>query len=68
MSLQQQPLGAYPGALSDNDWATLLRDNQEAQDLLSNAIAHHEHYRAEDDQGKRSSNHLHHKSDHYGRM
>ncbi|KAK3822853.1 MAG: hypothetical protein J3Q66DRAFT_330276 [Benniella sp.] len=64
---QQQPLAAFASPLTDNDWANLLQDNQEAQDLLSNAIAHHqEHYHADDDQARRSSNHLHHKSDHYG--
>ncbi|KAF9972563.1 DNA-binding transcription factor yap1, partial [Modicella reniformis] len=70
---QQQSLSVYPETLSDNDWASLLQDNLEARGLLSNAIAHHqEHYRPEEDQLKRSTNrlhesdHLHHKSDHYG--
>ncbi|KAG0369148.1 hypothetical protein BC939DRAFT_499869 [Gamsiella multidivaricata] len=68
MSLQQQqPLSAYPVNLTDSDWAKMLQDNKDAQDLLSNAIAHHqEHYRVDEDQTKRFSNQLHHKSDHYG--
>ncbi|KAF9182282.1 DNA-binding transcription factor yap1 [Haplosporangium sp. Z 767] len=68
MSLQpqQQQQQTYTVALSDNEWSQMLQSNQEAQDLLSNAIAHHqEHYRAGEDTSKRTINHLHHKSDHY---
>ncbi|KAF8940915.1 hypothetical protein EDD21DRAFT_370059 [Dissophora ornata] len=69
MSLQQHnPDSSFQAslALSDGDWAKMLQDNQEAQDLLSNAIAHHhQHYQQDDDQTRRSGSHLHHKSDHY---
>ncbi|KAG0048361.1 DNA-binding transcription factor yap1 [Gryganskiella cystojenkinii] len=51
MSLQHNN-DIYPVALNDNDWAQILNSNREAQDLLSNAIAHHEQYR-EDDPMKR---------------
>ncbi|KAG0250581.1 hypothetical protein BG011_008222, partial [Mortierella polycephala] len=63
---QQQQQQPYTVTLSDNEWSQMLQDNQEAQDLLSNAIAHHqEHYRAGEDTSKRTIDHLHHKSDHY---
>ncbi|KAG0211045.1 DNA-binding transcription factor yap1 [Mortierella sp. GBA30] len=67
MSLQpQQPSAAFTVPLSDNEWSQMLQNNQEAQDLLSNALAHHhEHYRPEEESGKRVISHLHHKSDHY---
>ncbi|KAF9953133.1 DNA-binding transcription factor yap1 [Mortierella alpina] len=60
MSIQQQA-EIYPVSLTDNDWAHILQNNQEAQDLLSNAIAQHEQYR-EDDPVKRKGA-LHHKLD-----
>ncbi|KAF9426580.1 DNA-binding transcription factor yap1 [Podila epigama] len=66
MSLLPTQNDIYPVALSDNEWSKILSDNREAQDLLSNAIAHHEQFR-EDDASKRTTtvSHLHHKSDHY---
>ena len=65
MSLQpQQPSTGYTVPLSDNEWSQMLQSNQEAQELLSTAIAqHHEHYRPDEDVGKRMISHLHHKSD-----
>ncbi|KAF9121954.1 DNA-binding transcription factor yap1 [Mortierella sp. 14UC] len=69
MSLQPATPSDYTVPVSDNDWAQMLQSNREAQDLLSNAIAHHqEHYEDSSAPNKRighSSNHLHHKSDHY---
>ncbi|KAG0310710.1 DNA-binding transcription factor yap1 [Dissophora globulifera] len=67
MSLQQhqQPSSVFPGSLSQNDWAALLQDNQEAQDLLSGAIAHHHQHYPVDDDSRRTISHLHHKSDRY---
>ncbi|KAF9169429.1 DNA-binding transcription factor yap1 [Mortierella sp. AD011] len=64
MSLQQQS-GIYPVSLTDNDWAQILQNNKEAQDLLSTAIAQHEQYR-EDDPIKRKGviSQSHSKSDH----
>ncbi|KAF9356911.1 DNA-binding transcription factor yap1 [Mortierella sp. AD094] len=47
MSLQQHS-GIYPVSLTDNDWAQILQNNREAQDLLSTAIAQHEQYREDD--------------------
>ncbi|KAF9422414.1 DNA-binding transcription factor yap1 [Entomortierella beljakovae] len=47
MSLQQET-DIYPVTLNDNDWAQILKNNREAQDLLSTAIAHHEQHREED--------------------
>ncbi|KAF9980856.1 DNA-binding transcription factor yap1 [Mortierella antarctica] len=58
MSIQQHT-EIYPVSLTDNDWAHILQNNHEAQDLLSNAIAQHEQYR-EDDPVKRKGA-LHHK-------
>jgi hypothetical protein len=82
MSLQPATPNDYTVPVSDNDWAQMLQSNREAQELLSNAIAHHqEHY--EDPLSSASataaaaganikrighSSHLHHKSDHYNRM
>ncbi|KAF9202911.1 DNA-binding transcription factor yap1 [Haplosporangium sp. Z 27] len=40
--------GMYPVSLTDNDWAKILQNNREAQDLLSTAIAQNEQYREED--------------------
>ncbi|KAF9902298.1 DNA-binding transcription factor yap1 [Linnemannia zychae] len=69
MSLQPATPSDYTVPVSDNDWAQMLQSNREAQELLSNAIAHHqEHYEDPSAPSKRighSSNHLHHKSDHY---
>ncbi|KAG0248023.1 DNA-binding transcription factor yap1 [Mortierella polycephala] len=50
MSLPQQPIQSdlYPVSFTDNDWAQILNNNQEAQDLLSTAIAQHEQYKEED--------------------
>ncbi|KAF9914464.1 hypothetical protein BX616_008256, partial [Lobosporangium transversale] len=50
MSLQQQQQHSdiYPVQLTDNDWARILQSNKEAQEMLSNTIAHHEQYREED--------------------
>ncbi|KAF9185031.1 DNA-binding transcription factor yap1 [Haplosporangium sp. Z 767] len=50
MSLPQQSIHSdlYPVSFTDNDWAQILNNNQEAQDLLSTAIAQHEQYREED--------------------
>ncbi|KAK3824287.1 MAG: hypothetical protein J3R72DRAFT_458251 [Linnemannia gamsii] len=57
----------YTVPVSDNEWAQMLQSNKEAQELLSNAIAHHqENY--DDPANKRighNGSHLHHKSDHY---
>ncbi|KAF9956908.1 DNA-binding transcription factor yap1 [Mortierella alpina] len=60
MSIQQHT-DIYPVSLTDNDWAHILQNNHEAQDLLSTAIAQHEQYR-EDDPLKRKGA-LHHKLD-----
>ncbi|KAF9274952.1 DNA-binding transcription factor yap1 [Mortierella alpina] len=60
MSIQQHT-ELYPVSLTDSDWANILQNNHEAQDLLSNAIAQHEQYR-EDDPVKRKGA-LHHKLD-----
>ncbi|KAF9940808.1 DNA-binding transcription factor yap1 [Modicella reniformis] len=51
MSLQQHT-DIYSASLADSDWASILQNNHEAQELLSTAIAHHEQYR-EDDPVKR---------------
>lgn len=56
----------YSVALADNEWSQILSENSEAQDLLSNAIAHHEQYR--EDPKRTTVSHLHHKSDHYGKL
>ncbi|KAG0275110.1 DNA-binding transcription factor yap1 [Linnemannia exigua] len=68
MSLQPAT-NDYTVPVSDNEWAQMLQSNREAQELLSNAIAHHqEHYEDPSAANKRighNSNHLHHKSDHY---
>ncbi|KAG0200943.1 DNA-binding transcription factor yap1 [Mortierella sp. GBA30] len=62
MSLQQQlHTDIYPVSLTDNDWAQILQNNREAQDLLSTAIAQHEQYRGEDPMKRKGA--LHHKSD-----
>ncbi|KAF9111844.1 DNA-binding transcription factor yap1 [Mortierella sp. AM989] len=63
MSLQQHS-DIYPVSLTDNDWAQILQNNREAQDLLSTAIAQHEQYR-EDDPIKRKGaiSQAHNKSD-----
>ncbi|KAF9439172.1 hypothetical protein BGZ76_010071 [Entomortierella beljakovae] len=64
MSFQQLQTSSNP--LNDTDWSNFLQDNKEAQDLLSNAIAHHQsQYLPENDLNKRTISHLHHKSDHY---
>jgi len=47
MSLDHQA-NAYSTYLGDKDWAQILSNNPEAQDLLSTAIAHHDQYREED--------------------
>ncbi|KAI8603366.1 hypothetical protein EDD21DRAFT_369253 [Dissophora ornata] len=47
MSLQQQS-DLYPVSLTDNEWAHILQNSREAQDLLSTAISQHEQYREED--------------------
>ncbi|KAI7824823.1 hypothetical protein BC939DRAFT_449312 [Gamsiella multidivaricata] len=47
MSLQQHT-DMYPLSLSDTDWAQILNNNRDAQDLLSTAIAHHDQYREDD--------------------
>ncbi|KAF9124567.1 DNA-binding transcription factor yap1 [Mortierella sp. 14UC] len=46
MSLEHH--NAYTDFLGDKDWAQILSNNPEAQDLLSTAIAHHDQYREED--------------------
>ncbi|KAF9144668.1 hypothetical protein BG015_012124 [Linnemannia schmuckeri] len=71
MSLQPAIPNDYTVPVSDNDWAQMLQSNKEAQELLSNAIAHHrEHYEDTSSTGANNkrighSSHLHHKSDHY---
>ncbi|KAG0326851.1 hypothetical protein BG004_002885, partial [Podila humilis] len=67
MSLQSTQNDIYPLTLTDNDWSKILSDNSEAQDLLSNAIAHHEQYREDPKQQRTSVSHLHHKSDNYAK-
>ncbi|KAG0200172.1 DNA-binding transcription factor yap1 [Mortierella sp. NVP41] len=47
MSLEHHA-NAYSSFLADKDWAQILSNNPEAQDLLSTAIAHHDQYREED--------------------
>lgn len=73
MSLQPATPNDYTVPVSDNDWAQMLQSNREAQELLSNAIAHHqEHYEdpssAANNKRIGNGSHLHHKSDHYNRM
>ncbi|KAK5808604.1 transcription factor PAP1-domain-containing protein [Linnemannia elongata] len=70
MSLQPATPNDYTVPVSDNDWAQMLQSNREAQELLSNAIAHHqEHYEdpssAANNKRIGNGSHLHHKSDHY---
>ncbi|KAF9145170.1 DNA-binding transcription factor yap1 [Linnemannia schmuckeri] len=48
MSLEQHHANSYSTLLEDKDWAQILSNNPEAQDLLSTAIAHHDQYREED--------------------
>ncbi|KAG9061061.1 DNA-binding transcription factor yap1 [Linnemannia hyalina] len=48
MSLEQHHANSYSNFLGDKDWAQILSNNPEAQDLLSTAIAHHDQYREED--------------------
>ncbi|KAG0010074.1 hypothetical protein BGZ82_003693, partial [Podila clonocystis] len=55
----------YSVSLADNEWSQILSENSEAQDLLSNAIAHHEQYR--EDPKRTTVSHLHHKSDNYAK-
>ncbi|KAG0094280.1 DNA-binding transcription factor yap1 [Podila epicladia] len=63
MALQTNDI--YSVALADNEWSQILSENSEAQDLLSNAIAHHEQYR--EDPKRTTVSHLHHKSDNYAK-
>ncbi|KAF9351513.1 DNA-binding transcription factor yap1 [Mortierella sp. AD094] len=56
----------FSDPLGESDWSTLLHSNTDAQDLLSEAIAHHHsQYSPDSDHNKRNNSHLHHKSDHY---
>ncbi|KAF9998433.1 DNA-binding transcription factor yap1 [Entomortierella chlamydospora] len=50
---------------TEGDWSALLHSNTDAQDLLSDAIAHHHSQYTDSDHNKRNNSHLHHKSDHY---